>query len=155
MRRLTTVLALVCVVLAAPSAAVAVGATSSTPSQAISDCYAHSRLTAHYSTDTLRKALVQMPADIREYSDCYDVIEKQLFVQEGSNSSGGSGTPVSGSGSSGSVIPTALLIVVVLLALAAVTFGALAIRRQRGEGPNDPGPGGPGGPGGSGPETGA
>jgi len=151
-RREITVLACVCLVLAAVPVAIAAGATSDTPSQAIADCYSHSQLTAHYSTGTLRQALVQMPADVREYSDCFDVIERQLFAQQGGGS-GSSGTPAASS--SGSVIPTPLLIVIVLLALAAVTFGALAIRRRRAEGPDDAAQGGPDGPGGSGPATGA
>ena len=147
-------LALVFVVSAGLFAGAAASATSDTPQAAIADCYTHSQLTAHYSTETLRKALVQMPADVREYSDCFDVIEKQLFAQQGS-AGGSSGTPASSSSSSGSVIPTPLLIVIILLALAAVTFGALAIRRRRGEGPDDATPGGPDGPGGSGPAAGA
>ena len=36
------------------------------------------------------------------------------------------------------MLPTWLIIVIVLLALAALTFGALAIRRRRLEGPGDP-----------------
>lgn len=151
-RRGITLLVLVCVVSAGLHAAAA--AAADTPQAAIADCYQHSQLTAHYSTDTLRKALVQMPADVREYSDCFDVIEKQLFAQQGS-SGGSSGTPASNTSSSGSVIPTPLLIVIILLALAAVTFGALAIRRRRGEGTDDPAQGGPDGPGGSGPAAGA
>jgi hypothetical protein len=83
-----------------------------------------------------------MPADVREYTDCYDVIERQLLKQLGQSNAGtGAATPTSSSGSS--FLPTWLIIVIVLLALAAITFGALAIRR-RGEGPSDPGtPGGP------------
>ena len=70
-----------------------------------------------------------MPADVREYTDCYDVIEKQLFAQLGTSSSTGTGG--SGSSSGGSVLPTWLIVVIVVLALAALTFGALAIRRRR------------------------
>jgi len=169
-RRLVTSLAIACALSAAAPAIVA-AQSGGTPSQAITDCNDHGTLTAHYSADTLRTALATMPADVREYTDCYDVIEKQLFAELGTSSSSGSGG--SGSGSGGSVLPTWLLIVIVVLALAALTFGALAIRRRQlevksGAGspdggvaedagqsePSDPGPSpgerGPDDPGGSG-----
>jgi hypothetical protein len=136
-RRAPTLLALVCALcLWAPAMA---GAASDTPQAAITDCNDHGQLTAHYSPATLQAALGQMPVDVREYTDCYDVIERQLLVEQGKTASGsGSTAPAS---SSGSFLPTWLIIVIVLLALGAVTFGALAIRR-RGETPA--GPGGPG-----------
>jgi len=145
-RRAPTLLALACAVcLVAP--AMAGAASSDTPQAAITDCNAHGQLTAHYSPATLQAALGQMPADVREYTDCYDVIERQLLAEEGKAGSGGASTaPAS---SSGSFLPTWLIIVIVLLALAAITFGALAIRR-RGEAtagadgaPSPPAAGGP------------
>jgi len=147
-RRAPTLLALLCALcLGAP--AMAGAASSDTPQAAITDCNDHGQLTAQYSPATLQAALGQMPADVREYTDCYDVIERQLLAEEGKASSGGSSTAPASSG--GSFLPTWLIIVIVLLALAAITFGALAIRR-RGEAPS--GPGGPGGPGGpSGPSA--
>ena len=131
--------------LATPVAAGAAG--TDTPSAAISDCNDHGQLTAQYSAATLRAALAQMPADVREYTDCYDVIERQLFKQLGQSTPGAAGTPASSSSSSG--LPTWLLIVIVLLALAAVTFGALAVRRRTAtaEGPAADSPGGPTEPG--------
>jgi hypothetical protein len=155
MRRLVTSLAIVCALLAV-APVVAAGQTSGSAQQALTDCNNHGTLTGHYSPDALRNALASMPADMREYTDCYDVIEKQLFAQLGTSSSGGSGG--SGSGSGGSVLPTWLIVVIVVLALAALTFGALAIRRRRlemndgadggapdggGPGPSAPGQGGP------------
>jgi hypothetical protein len=134
-RRLITVLTLVCAVsIAAP--ALPAAASSDTPAAAISDCNDHGQLTAHYSTGTLRAALAQMPVDVREYTDCYDVIERQLFAELGQSKSGAPGTAAPGSG--GSFLPTWLIVVIVLLALGAVTFGALAIRR-RSNGPAEPG----------------
>ena len=138
-RRAATLLALVCALsLGAPM--VAAAASRGTPSQAISDCNQHGRLTAAYSTSTLRAALAQMPVDVKEYTDCYDVIENQLFKQLGQKSTSGTATPPSTSSSS-SFLPTWLIIVIVVLALAAITFGAMAVRRRSGGGP-----GGPGGP---------
>jgi len=156
-RRVITVLSLVCALAAGPAAAVAAAASGDTPRAAIADCSANDRLTQHYSSATLTAALAQLPADVREYSDCYDVIEKQLFAQLGKSSTGASG---GGSSSGGSVLPTWLLIVIIVLALAALTFGALAIRNRRAQqsaggpgdqgGPDDQGPAGGGGPDGPG-----
>jgi hypothetical protein len=145
-RRAITLLALVCALsLAAP--VVAAAATSGTPTQAVTDCDDHGTLTTYYSPTVLKAALNQMPVDVKEYTDCYDVIERQLFKELG-RSSTGAATPTSSSSSS--FLPTWLVIVIVILALAAITFGAMAIRRRSG------GPGGPGdgGPGPSGPGTG-
>ena len=140
-RRAITLLAVISALsLGAPMAA---GAVSGPASQAITDCNDHGQLTQHYSANTLRAALAQMPVDVKEYTDCYDVIERQLFKQVGS-----SATPTgaaTGSSSGGSFLPTWLIIVIVVLALAAITFGALAVRRRSG-GPGGPGDGGPGGP---------
>jgi hypothetical protein len=163
-RRLFIVFALVCALFAVPTAALAAAASGDTAAAAIADCSANDRLTHHYSAATLTAALAKLPADVREYSDCYDVIEKQLFAQLGTSSSNGSG---GGSSSGGSVLPTWLLIVIILLALGALTFGALAIRSRRQQltggqgdqvGPSDTGagggtgPGDPGAPGGGGPD---
>ena len=155
-RRAITLFALVCaLVLGAP--AVAGAASGDTAPAAISDCNAHGQLTAHYASDTLRTALAQMPVDVREYTDCYDVIERQLFAQLGQAKPGAvTGTPAASS--SGSGLPAWLLVVIVLLALGGVTFGALAIRRRSAvaEGPDAGAPGGgPAGPSGPGAPGGA
>jgi hypothetical protein len=152
-RRAITLLSLVCALcLGAPMAAAA--ASGGTASQAISDCNDHGTLTAHYSPSVLRTALAQMPSDVKEYTDCYDVIERQLFKELGQSPSG-TAAP-SSSSSSGSFLPTWLIIVIVVLALAAITFGALAFRRRSGAGggpggPDDVGPGPPAPPGPPGP----
>ena len=161
------VIALVCA-LGASLPALAGAASGGTPAEAITDCNDHGKLTQPYSSPVLRQALAQMPADVREYTDCFDVIERQLFKQLGSGAAGAPASTTSSSGSS--FLPTWLIIVIVLLALAAITFGALAIRRRGsgsagpggsgeaggsggGGGPPADGPGGPpaGGPGGQGP----
>jgi Spy/CpxP family protein refolding chaperone len=148
-RRAITLLAVVSALsLGAPIAAAA--ASGGTASQAITDCNDHGQLTQHYSSSTLRAALAQMPVDVKEYTDCYDVIERQLFKQLGTSAPGSA--TATGSSSGGSFLPTWLIIVIVILALAAITFGALAIRRRSGPG----GPGDAGGPGaGPGPPPGA
>jgi hypothetical protein len=143
-RRAITVVALALAV-SAGVPAVVVAASGPTASQAISDCYNHDQLTRYYPPQVLRTALATMPADVREYSDCYDVIERQLFKELGKSTSG-TATP-SAPSSSSSFLPTWLIVVIVLLALAAITFGALAIRRRSAEGDEPPaaGPGRPGG----------
>jgi hypothetical protein len=96
-------------------------------SPAVADCNAHLRLTRHYSPAQLRGALSTMPADIKEYTNCYDVIQRALLAELGSvhdNGSAGAG------GSGGSFLPTPVIVVIVLLALAAAVFGAVAIRRR-------------------------
>jgi hypothetical protein len=144
MRRATMVLALGCALwISAPGLA---GAASGTAEQAITDCNNNGKLTQQYSSQALRQALAQMPADVREYTDCFDVIERQLFKQLGNNKSGAA--PAATTSSSSSFLPTWLIVVIVLLALAAITFGALAIRRRGatadGGGSGSGGPGGPG-----------
>jgi hypothetical protein len=139
MRRLVTSLLIACALSTAVAAVADAQSSGGSAAQAITDCNDHGTLTAHYSADALRNALATMPADVREYTDCYDVIEKQLFAQLGTSSTGGSSG--SGSSSGGSVLPTWLIVVIVVLALAALTFGALAIRRRRlemTEGPGSP-----------------
>src|SRR6185437_6299848 len=138
-RRAITVLALGCA-LTVGAPALAGAAASGTPAQAITDCNDHGKLTQSYSSPVLRQALAQMPADVREYTDCFDVIERQLFKQLGQSGAAGGASSTSSSGSSG--LPTWLIVVIVVLALAAITFGALALRRRR----TPPGPGDPGGP---------
>jgi hypothetical protein len=144
-RRAILVLALGCaLVIGVP--ALAGAAASGTAAQAITDCNDHDHLTQTYSSAVLRQALAQMPADVREYTDCFDVIERQLFKQLGQSGAAGGASSTSSSGSSG--LPTWLIVVIVVLALAAITFGALALRRRRaapGPGETD-GPGGPAGP---------
>ncbi len=97
------------------------------PSGAITDCNAHGRLTAQYTDAQLRTALSTMPADVKEYTDCYDVIQQQLLSQLGSSHDGGGSIAPS----SGSFLPTPVIVVLVLLALVAASFGAVAVRRHR------------------------
>jgi hypothetical protein len=94
---------------------------------ATADCNANGRLTHQYSPAQLRTALATMPADIKEYTDCYDVIVRALDAQLGKTG----GQPAHDPGSGGSFLPTWLIVILVLLGLAAATFGAVAIRRRR------------------------
>lgn len=94
----------------------------------LADCNAHDALTKSYTVAELRNALATMPATMKEYTDCPDVISRALnsALANGGKSNG------SGSGSGGSFLPTPVIVILVLLVLAAATFGAIAIRRRRG-----------------------
>jgi hypothetical protein len=123
MRR-TPIIAL-CTTLAVVGPSVAVAASSSAAS-VIADCQAHNKLTGSYTTRTLEHALATLPADVAEYTDCHDVIQSQLLQQLRGNDQGAG----SGAGSGGSFLPTPVIVILVILALGAVTFGALEIRRR-------------------------
>jgi len=120
---------LAAVMLACGGLAAAPAADASIGSLAIADCQAHSRLTARYSVAELQSALDVMPATVKEYSDCYDVIYHQLIAQLGSRSSA-SALPSGGSGGGGSFLPTPVIVVLAVLIAAAGALGALALRRR-------------------------
>jgi hypothetical protein len=127
-RRLLSVAALVgalsgWLVLAQPAAA------GLTP--AVADCNQHANLTHAYTAAQLTRALATMPADIREYTDCYDVIQRALLAALPRHGGGGSG------GGGGSFLPTPVLIILVLLGLSGVSFGVIAVRRRLSSGPPD------------------
>jgi hypothetical protein len=133
MRRLLIILSLCTASFGGLSLAVPASAPAA-QSRVISDCVSHSRLTGTYTPAALRGALGAMSADVKEYTNCYDVIQRQLLAQLGGKSTGpGSG----GSGGGGSFLPTPVIVVLVLLILAAVTFGAVAVRRRAGGAPPD------------------
>lgn len=96
----------------------------------VADCNSHGRLTGQYSVLQLRDALSTMPPDIKEYTNCYDVIQRALLAQLGGLHQGATGGSSQGSG--GSFLPTPLIVVLVALALGAAGFGAAAVRRRGG-----------------------
>jgi hypothetical protein len=105
----------------------AVGGTASARglTKAVSDCNTHTRLTAHYTPAQLRQALNTMPSDIKEYTNCYDLIQRQLLAEIGGiKAKGGSG------GGGSSFLPTPLLIVLGVLVVAAGGFAVVARRRR-------------------------
>jgi hypothetical protein len=112
-------------------AVLAVGLLAAAPapaalSGAVADCNTHTRLTQTYTAAELRTALNTMPADVKEYTDCYDVIQRALLADIGgikANDSGG------GDGGS-SFLPTPLLIVLGVLVVAAGVFAVIARRRR-------------------------
>ena len=124
MRKLLA-LAIALVVLASPVAAMA------SSRQVITDCNSHGLLTRHYPTAELRQALSSLPADVKEYTNCYDVIQRALLEQVGGpNHAATKG----GSGSGGSFLPTPLIVLLILLALVGAGLVWLTFRRRTGEG---------------------
>jgi len=128
MRPLKALLAM-CVMAAALGGPLAGLAAAAAPSP-LADCSATGRLTHTYTVPQLQHALATMPADVREYSNCYDVINNALLAALGGSHGGGGG-----SGSGGALLPTPVIVVIVLLLVAAASLGALALRRRRGAPP--------------------
>jgi hypothetical protein len=93
----------------------------------VADCNSHTKLTHQYSTAQLRSALATMPADIKEYTNCPDVIQRALLAQIGTTKGGGG----SGSGG-GSFLPTPVIVILALLVLGGAGFAAYAWRRRGG-----------------------
>jgi hypothetical protein len=121
--------------------ALSAGAAVAGQSPAVADCNAHDQLTRHYTAAQLRTALSTMNADVKEYTDCYDVIERQLLNQLAAVHRGG---PSSSAGGGGSFLPTPLIVVLGVLLLAAAGLAISAVRGRRG---SSPGPaGGPNAP---------
>jgi hypothetical protein len=134
---LGTVAALAAFTFAAQSA---VAASSSNP--VIADCLSHpGGLTGNYTAKQLTQALQVMPAEVKEYTNCSDVINRALLSAVGKSGGQGGGT----GGGSGSFLPTPVIVILVLLILGAVAFWAMAVRRRQAEaggGADDPRPGG-------------
>jgi hypothetical protein len=106
------------------------GATASSGSQVVADCNSNGQLTHHYTLVQLRAALSTMPAAVKEYTDCYDVIDHQLLAQLGKLS--GTGGSDGSSGSGGSFLPTPVIVLLAALLAAGAAFGVVAVRKRAG-----------------------
>src|SRR5579859_1268514 len=88
------------------------GALAAGPSLALEpawqDCNLHERLTHNYTPSQIQDSLAHMPADVLQYSNCYDVLHQALAADLAKLRAAGSG------GSGGSFLPTPVLIVLVL-----------------------------------------
>jgi hypothetical protein len=115
------------VVLAAGGLTLAAAPALAASSPVTADCNAHGQLTKQYSVAELRTALATMPADVQEYTDCYDVIQRQLLAQV----SGHRTADASGSSSGGSsFLPTPLLIVLIVVVLGGGAVAGVALQRR-------------------------
>ena len=95
-------------------------------SAVIADCNAHGKLTRTYTVKELRTALQTMSADVKEYTNCYDVIQRALLADIGGIKADGGG----GSDGGSSFLPTPLLIVLGVLVVAAGGLAVVARRRR-------------------------
>jgi hypothetical protein len=94
-------------------------------SPVVTDCNVHGALTHHYTADQLRNALNTMPPTVKEYTNCYDLINTALLAQVGSGSGGSAGKS-----SGGSFLPVWLIIVLAVLIIGGGGYAFLAFRRQ-------------------------
>jgi hypothetical protein len=122
MRRATLRLALAAVVLLSMTCpAIAVGSTPN------ADCAAHGGLTASYSVAQLQAALGSMPADEKEYTNCYSAIQRALLARLPASPHRGGNSDAT---ASGSFVSTPVIIAIVVLALGGASAGAVALRRR-------------------------
>ena len=108
--------------------ALAAPAFAASGAAAIADCEKHNKLTAQYSDAELQNALATMPANVQEYTNCVQVIQQQLIQQ---SARAARTTVRREAAGGGSFLPTPVIVILVLLALGGVTFGAFEIRRRR------------------------
>jgi hypothetical protein len=86
LRRLLAAAALSVCLLVPSGSALASGA------DVLKDCSNNGRLSKTYTQKEYRQALAQMPTDLREYSDCADIIRRaELGLAGGGSGGGGSG----------------------------------------------------------------
>jgi len=131
--RVTVSLVTVCALIGCLAGPLGAVRAASAPNP-LDDCSKQGQLTHTYSPAELRHALATMPADVKEYTDCYDVINRALLAAVGGVHDNGGG------GSGGSFLPTPVIVVLIVLLLAAATLGALALRRRRQGGDAPPTP---------------
>jgi hypothetical protein len=71
-----------------------------------------------------------MPADIQEYTDCYNVIHNELLAQIPNAHLSGGGASTGGGGSS--FLPTPLLVALIVLVVGGMAAGGFALQRRSG-----------------------
>ena len=95
---------------------------------ALADCNDHAALTETYSAGQLQTALRTMPADQKEYTDCYDVIQRALLADIG-HLHAASGDSQQSGGSS--FLSTPVIIGIAVIAFAAAMLTGVALQRRR------------------------
>ena len=107
MRKLNLLITLLASLAVSASGLVTAAPALASSSQVIADCNANGHLTGHYSRGDLQSALNGMGADVKEYTNCYDVVRRALLASaagggKNSGGSGGGGGSLGGGGTSGS-----------------------------------------------------
>ncbi len=97
----------------------------------IADCIANQQVTGNYTLAQLRHALNTLSPTTKEYTNCYDAINRAIAAKVGGGGNGSSNS------SGGSFLPTPLIIILVVLVLAAGGYGVLAWRRREASGGAD------------------
>lgn len=128
MRRSSALLALLALLAALAGGLVHVPRAFAGAAAVLTDCNLKGHLTRTYSVSELRQALSTMSVDVKQYTDCYDVIHGQLLAEVSASHRTGPAGPVQDSG--GSFLPTPLIVVLVALGIGAGGFGVVAIRRR-------------------------
>jgi hypothetical protein len=92
LRRLTAAAVAACCLLVPAPSALASGA------DVLIDCNDNGRLTKDYSQKEYREALARMPADLKQYTDCENIIRRaQLGLPGSTGGAANAGTPFAGS----------------------------------------------------------
>ncbi|HUO70393.1 MAG TPA: hypothetical protein VMU39_06420 [Solirubrobacteraceae bacterium] len=132
MRRRVIVSSLVAAVLV--SALVVASPAVSATDPVIAQCSATGAVSGNFTLQQLRHALNTLSPTTKEYTNCYDAINRAIAAKGGSG--GGNG---SSNSSGGSFLPTWLLIILIVLVLGAGAYGVVALRRQGQGGPPESG----------------
>lgn len=128
MRRWLVLIASLSLLAQAATATLAGSAAAAGLPAPVADCDAHGRLTRSYTAAELTYALNHIPADLNEYTVCYDVISRARLAKIGKLKGSGDG------GSGGSFLPAWLLVVIGVLVVGGGGFGVAAGLRRRGAG---------------------
>src|ERR1700747_2567870 len=105
MRQRIRQVALACACAAVVGAAVP-PAMAASGNAVINDCESNGQLTHPYSLQQLQHALAVMPASVKQYTNCYDVIETGLLRAKHKRTGGAGGT----GSSSGGFLPTPVIV---------------------------------------------
>jgi hypothetical protein len=90
----------------------------------VADCSLHGSLTHGYTAAQLQAGLATMPVETREYTDCYNILQRALLQKIGKLGGGES------SGGGGSFLPVWLIAVLAVVVLGGAGLGVVALRNR-------------------------
>jgi hypothetical protein len=91
------------------------------------DCASHGRLTTSYSVGQLQAALQAMPADEKEYTNCYSEIQRALLARLPASHNRSGKSDATGSGS---FVSTPVIIAIAAVVVGGAGAGVVALRRR-------------------------